>query len=277
VQSTVIDSATQMRLNVTVTDSASTGSRTVSVVNASPGGGTASLTNGFTVSNPVPTLTGLSVQNGARLQTLSLALTGTKFVKGVTTVSLGTGVTATVTSVPSQTEMQISVTIDSSAALGTRNVLVSNPAPGGGSAQLADAFTINNPLPTITALVPESTMVGGTTASLQVDGTNFVPGSVVRVGAAPMTTVLVNRTRLTATIPSSELDTARSFSVSVFNTTPGGGISNTRNFIVRNPAPTLTSILPTSGSRLQTLNVVFTGTNYVQGITTVDFGGRTSL
>jgi hypothetical protein len=268
----MIDSATQMRLNVAVTDSAATGARTISVVNAAPGGGTSSLTNAFTVTNPVPTLTGLSVQNGNRLQTLPVTLTGTRFVKGATTVSLGAGITVTTTAVQSPTEMLVTLVIDSSAALGARNVLVTNPVPGGGSAQLASAFTVNNPLPTITTLIPESTMVGSASASLEVNGTEFIQGSVVRLGSLAMTTALVNRNRLTATIPVSELDTARSFAVTVFNPTPGGGTSNTRNYTVKNPAPTLASILPASGSRLQTMNVVFTGTNFVAGVSTVDCG-----
>ena len=277
VQSTVIDSATQMRLTIIVTDSAATGPRTVSVANASPGGGTASLLNGFTVTNPIPTLTGLSLQNGARLQTLTLTLTGTKFVKGATIVSLGTGIGVTATTVQSQTELQATLTIDSSAILGPRNVMVTNPAPGGGSAQLADAFTVNNPVPTVTTLVPESTLVAAASTALQVNGTNFVPGSVVWLGSDSMATALVDRTRLTATIPASALDSARSYLVTVRNPAPGGGSSNTRNFIVRNPAPTLASINPASGSRLQTLNVVFTGTNFVSGVSTVDFGGADVL
>ncbi len=273
VQSAVIDSATQMRLTIVVTDSAATGPRTVSVANASPGGGTASLLNGFTVTNPIPTVTGLSVQNGVRLQTLTLTLTGTKFVKGATVVSLGTGIGVTAITVQSQTELQATLTIDSNAALGPRNVMVTNPAPGGGSAQLAEAFTVNNPVPTVTTLLPESTLVAAASTSLQVNGMNFVPGSVLRLGTDSIATVLVNRTRLTATIPASALDSARSYVVTVFNPAPGGGISNTRNFIVRNPAPTLTSINPASGSRLQTLNIVFTGTNFIPGVSTVDFGG----
>ncbi len=274
VLNTVIDSAKQIRLNVTVTDTAATGPSAVSVINAGPGGGTATLTNGFNVTNPVPTLSGISVQNGSRLQTLAMTLTGTRFINGVTTVSLGTGIAVNSTLVQSQTEVLIGFVIDSSAVLGPRSVTVSNPAPGGGSAQLLDAFTVNNPLPTITTLAPESTLVGGAGTSLQVNGTNFVPGSVVRLGALSLSTALVNRTQLTATIPASEIDTARSLSVSVFNSTPGGGVSNTRTFTVRNPAPSLVSITPSTGSRLQTLNVVFDGTNFVPGVSTVSFGGE---
>ncbi|MGH7449817.1 MAG: hypothetical protein ACRENG_00575, partial [bacterium] len=39
-----------------------------------------------------------------------------------------------------------------------------------------------------------------------------------------------------------------------------------------NPVPTLTSVKPVGGERLQTLDVVLTGTNFVNGVTTVSFG-----
>jgi hypothetical protein len=41
---------------------------------------------------------------------------------------------------------------------------------------------------------------------------------------------------------------------------------------VNNPAPTLTSISATSGSRLQTLVVTFTGTHFMSGVSSVSFG-----
>src|SRR5439155_605551 len=43
-------------------------------------------------------------------------------------------------------------------------------------------------------------------------------------------------------------------------------------FTINNPAPTLTSISPTSGNLSQTLDIVFNGTNYISGVTTVSFG-----
>jgi hypothetical protein len=273
VTNTVIDSSTQIRITVTVTDTASTGLRTVSVENAGPGGGQASLTDGLMVTNPLPTFTGLSLQNGSRLDSLTITLTGSNFVQGVTNASLGANITVYAVNVQNQGEMVVGFTIDSGAALGPRDVTVSNPEPGGGSATLSNAFTVNNPIPTIISLAPESTLVGAVSASLQVDGTNFVPGSVVRLGTLELSTTLVDRTRVTATIPASELDTARSYSISVFNPAPGGGVSNTSAFIVANPVPTLASIAPPSGSRLQTLDVVFTGTNFVPNVTEVDFGG----
>jgi hypothetical protein len=270
---TNIDSTNQLRVTATIAETAATGPHHVILTNAPPGGGPDTLKNGLTINNPVPTLTGLSVQNATRLQTMSLILAGTRFINNVTTVVLGSGITSVSAVAESPTQLRVGFTVDSSAALGPRNVDVINPAPGGGTSSLVGALTINNPTPSITTISPESTMVGGSALQMTVSGTNFVPGAVVRLAGRALTSTLVNRTRMTATVAASDIDTARSFVVDVTAPTPGGGTSNTKNFIVQNPVPTLASVVPASGSRLQTLDVTFTGTKFVPGFTQVDFGG----
>ncbi len=270
---TTIDSTTQLRVTATVAETAATGPHHVILTNAPPGGGPDTLKNGLTINNPAPTLTGLSVQNATRLQTLFITLTGTRFINNVTTVVLGSGITFVATVAESPTQLRVGFTVDSSAALGPRNVKVTNPAPGGGSDSLVGALTISNPIPSITTISPESTMVGGGALQMTVTGTNFVPGAVVRLGGRALTSIVVDRTRMTATVAVSDIDTARSSVVDVNAPTPGGGTSNTKNFIVQNPVPTLASLAPASGSRLQTLDVTFTGTKFIPGFTQVDFGG----
>jgi hypothetical protein len=268
-----IDSASQLRANITVTDTAATGARNVIVTNGAPGGGPDTLKGGFTIQNPVPTLTGLSLQNAARLQTVSFTLAGTNFISGVTQVFLGNNISFGSVVAETPTLLRVGMTVDSAAVLGPRDVTVSNPAPGGGSATIVSALTINNPIPSITTIAPESTAVNGPSLQLAVTGTNFVPGCVVRLGGRTLVSTLVNRTRMTATVLASDIDTARSFVVDVFAALPGGGASNSKNFVVQNPIPALTSVAPASGSRLQTLDVMFTGKNYLAGVTTVDWGG----
>ncbi len=277
VNSATIDSANQMRINVTVTDSAAPGVRSIIVTNRPPGGGSDTLKGEFQVLNPEPTLTGLSVQNGFRLQTISMTLTGTGFIGGTTSVNFGPGITVTSVIAETQTQLRVNLFIDSSAALGPRDILLTNPAPGGGADTLKNAFTVSNPMPTVTAIAPDSALVKSGALMLTVTGNNFVPGSTIRFGALPLTTTLVSRSRLTATIPASELDSARSFAVDVSTPTPGGGTSNSKTFNVQNLKPTLTGIAPANGVRLQTLDVVFTGTNFAAGVSTVNFTGTDIL
>jgi len=62
----------------------------------------------------------------------------------------------------------------------------------------------------------------------------------------------------------------------LYNGSPTGNLLASeraiRFFTTWNPTPTLTGILPTSGNRLQALQVVFTGTNYISGVSSVSFG-----
>src|SRR5262249_43600876 len=58
-----------------------------------------------------------------------------------------------------------------------------------------------------------------------------------------------------------------------FNAATNTSTSLTVNY----PAPTLASINPTSGNLSQTLNVTFTGTNYLSGVTTVSFGANITV
>jgi len=271
INNAAIDSATQMHINATVTDSAAAGVRPIIVTNRPPGGGSDTLKGVFQILNPDPTLTGLSVQNGFRLQTIFMTLTGTGFISGTTSVDFGDSITVTSTIIENQTQLRVNLFIDSNAVLGPRNIVLANLAPGGGADTLKSAFTVSNPMPTVTAIAPDSAQVKSSPLVLTVTGTNFVPGSAMRFGALSLTTTLVSRSRLTATIPASELDTARSFSVDVITPTPGGGTSNSKTFNVQNLKPTLTGIAPASSARLQTLDVVFTGTNFVPGVSTVGF------
>ena len=60
--------------------------------------------------------------------------------------------------------------------------------------------------------------------------------------------------------------------------TSAGLASATSNaFTINNPAPTLTSIAPTSGNLNQTLNVVFTGTNFISGVSSVNVGANITV
>jgi hypothetical protein len=55
VNSQTVVSATQIVVNITISGSAATGGRDVTVTNLHPGGGTATLTNGFTIDTSTPT------------------------------------------------------------------------------------------------------------------------------------------------------------------------------------------------------------------------------
>jgi hypothetical protein len=112
-------------------------------------------------------------------------------------------------------------------------------------------------------------------------GTNlYLPGETTKVNVGDSITVnslTVELQKVTAnlTIRAGAATGPREFSV----TTTGllGGTSNSKIFTVNNPAPTLTSISPTSGNRGQTLNVVFAGSNFISGVSSVSFGSDITI
>jgi len=118
------------------------------------------------------------------------------------------------------------------ATAGTANVTVFNPAPGGGAPDTA-TFTITNPSPTITTISPSTTVAGSGGFTLTITGTNFVTNSVVRWNGSPRTTTFVSSTVLTATIPASDVATAGTANVTVFNPAPGGGESGAVTFTIQ--------------------------------------------
>jgi len=223
--------------------------------------------------NPVPTLSSLVPASGNRLQTLDVVFTGTNFINGVTTVNVGSDITVNSTIITSATTLTANLTISANAATGPRNFSVTNSGPGGGTST-AQTFTVNNPAPTLSSLVPAS---GNRLQTLDVvfTGTKFISG-VTTVNAG--SDITVNSTTVTSTmtltanltISANAATGPRNFSVT--NSGPGGGTSAAQTFTVNNPAPTLTNLAPNSGNVGQTLNVVFTGTNFISGVTTVNAG-----
>lgn len=132
---------------------------------------------------------------------------------------------------------------------------------GGGS---TPPPTTSNPAPAMTALTPVQARVGQNKFDLNVIGSNFVEGAVVRWGGVSRTTRRVSATHLVTEISASEVTTPRTVQVSVLNPAPGGGTSTNLPFEVIHYAPTVNSLSPRSvtvGGAAFTLTVG--GANYL--------------
>lgn len=90
----------------------------------------------------------------------------------------------------------------------------------------------SNPVPITTSILPTSVVAGSSGFTLTVNGTNFISSSVVQFNGSDRSTTFVNSTQLTAQILISDLVTAGTFPITVFNPSPGGGTSNPQNFTV---------------------------------------------
>ena len=100
-------------------------------------------------------------------------------------------------------------------------------------------------LPVLTSLSISSTAAGGPSFTFTLIGTGFASGSTVLWNGRTRPTSFSSATRLTATIPASDLATSDAASITVVNPTPGGGTSNALTFTVTTgpftPAPAISA------------------------------------
>jgi hypothetical protein len=225
---TTFNSSTQLTAAITAADILTAGIVNVTVTNPSPGGGTSNPPAQFTVNNVQPVLTTLSPTStlaGSTAFTLTVNGNAGSFVTGAVVSFNGTPKTTTFVN---SSQLTANVTAADVATAGKVNVIVTNPAPAvGPSAALT--FTINNPVPTISAATAagQNHVAGGAAFTLTVTGTNFVTGtneaSVISFNGKVETTTFVSGTQITASIPAADVATAGTFNVLVTNPGPGGG------------------------------------------------------
>lgn len=199
--------------------------------------------------NPVPTLTSISPTSAtAGGVAFTLTAYGTNFISS-SVVRWG-GANRTTTFVDS-TQLTAAIPASSIANGGTANVTVFNPTPGGGSTTPL-TFTVENPVPTLLLLTPSSAVAGTSAFTLTLDGSGFVPASVVQWNGTPRTTTFLSGARLRAAITASDIATPTTVPVTVFNPTPVGGTSNDLTFTILAAQPlaiTTTQLPPSSGGK----------------------------
>jgi len=261
-RSTTLVSSTELRASVNAADIATVGSASVTVYNAPPGGGTsANLT--FTISNPLPTITGLS-PNSALVGSSAVVVTvnGAYFVNGSIVTWNGANLTTTYVSA---TQLRATIPAANLVVAGAFNIAVVNVPTGGGTSN-AEPFYVGNQVPTVSSISPTTAVQNGPAFNLIVNGTRFFSGSVVRWGGQSRPTTLVSSTQVTAAIPATDLATVGPVSITVYNPEVGGGASGAQTFNVNNPMPVISSLAPvaaTAGELGLTLTV--NGSNFVTG------------
>jgi hypothetical protein len=130
--------ATQVTAQFVIAASATT--QQISVTNLN--GTSNSVTFGI-----VPTLTSISPASNPAGLTVPVTLTGTSLT-GATSINAGAGITATIVSVVSSTQINASFVITAAAAQGNRNITVTTP----GGTTGAVVFNVLPPPPTITSI-----------------------------------------------------------------------------------------------------------------------------
>ena len=274
VNSTTYVNSTTLTVNVSISSSAATGTRTFTVTN----GDRSTATSGsiFTVSG-APTVTAVSPTSrgqGATNQTLTI--TGTNFVSGATTAFSTNGITVNSTTFNSATSLTVNVSISGSATPGTRTITVTN---GDGSTATSGSIFTVNAAPTVTAVSPTSRGEGATAQNLTVTGTGFQSGATTTFSGTGITvnsTTFVNATTLTVNVTIAGGATVGTSTITVTN--PDAGSATSGSIFTVNAAPTVTAVSPTSrdaGAVSQSLTV--TGTGFVSGATTSFSGSNITV
>ncbi|MFT3914336.1 MAG: hypothetical protein QM704_09530 [Anaeromyxobacteraceae bacterium] len=205
-----------------------------SVLVTASAGGVSSGPASLALQNPIPTLTACAPASAVLgAGALTVTVTGAGFVPGAAV--RWNGATRS-TAFVGAAELTATLAAGDLAAAGTAQVTVANPDPGG-AVSTAKVFTVENPAPTVTATSPTSVAAGSGAFTLTVDGSGFVPSSVVRWNAADRATTYVSATRLTAAIPADAVAAEASVQVTVMNGAPGGGTSSPRALAVTGAAP----------------------------------------
>lgn len=261
-------SATQIEVMVPGTLITTGGSVEVAVTNPEPGGGTSNM-QPFTILNPMPTISALSTPSAILgSSALSVQITGANFIPATTVVI---GATELKTAVLTPTQLTVAVPESALATSGVFAIKAVNPGPGGGASNSLE-FTVNNPVPALSSLSLDNSLVGTTALPLTVHGNNFVSGTKVHFGAEELTAQIMSGGELSIVVPETLLAQAALLQVSVSNPGPGGGASNSLEFSVKNPAPMITTLSTdnvSAGASDFTLQI--TGAHFAPGAS-VEFG-----
>ena len=128
---------------------------------------------------------------------------------------------------------------------------------------LAVTAAAQNPVPsTNQPLVPEAVATGGVGFTLTVNGTGFVPASVVSWNGSPRATTYVSGSKLTAMILTSDIAVPSTATVTVSNPSPGGGISDPLFFPISAPETSVSfsqSDFLSAGGNIQVVTADFDG------------------
>ncbi|MBK7367604.1 MAG: T9SS type A sorting domain-containing protein [Candidatus Eisenbacteria bacterium] len=105
--------------------------------------------------------------------------------------------------------------------------------------------------PAASGITPSFKSVGDAAFTLTVNGSGFIPCSIVRVDGSDRVTTYVSATQLTAAIPATDLLSGGTRNVTVFNSAPGGGTTAAQALIVSGTPdttpPTVTLTSPVGG------------------------------
>ncbi len=179
----------------------------------------------FASTPSIASITPSSVNAGS--SSFSIVINGSAFAPSSTVQFNGSQLALVV--VNSSSMITATVPADAVSLYGAYSVTVAN---GGLATSSAATFTVNNPVPSLSALSVSRAVQMSNSASLTLTGTNFVPSSQVVFDGNTISTSYINATTLSATIPANLLTQFGDFNMYVSNPAPGGGDTNAMVFTI---------------------------------------------
>jgi hypothetical protein len=206
----------------------------------------------FTVKSPVPVVNSIAPISGDSGTTVSATIAGSNFIVGViqsvrlTKAGADDIIATGVTVSPSQITCTFPLPAASAATIGQWDVNVTNI--DGQYGIKSGAFTVTAPAPTVTGITPISGDAG-TTVSVTIAGTNFIPGTIPAVSlsksgetdiiATGVTVISPTQITCTLSLPAPSGTNLGAWDVSVKNPDGKTGTKSSA-FTVNANTPTLT-------------------------------------
>jgi hypothetical protein len=116
------------------------------------------------------------------------------------------------------------------------SITITSPQAVNGSVVVPVTLRLDYPSPTLTSVNPASAPIGSGATTVTLTGSNFVNSAKAQFGDTILETTFVDSTQLTAVIPAGNLTNVGTYTIMVFNPSPGGGTSSAL-FSVIDPNP----------------------------------------
>jgi uncharacterized protein (TIGR03437 family) len=218
----------------------------------------------FQGGNPLPVITSVfpaSLVSQSVTTDLGLVVSGTGFMKEAT-VKFNGAPLATDQVFPPTNHVSATVPAGYLASPQLVSIWVENPLPNGGPSNVL-TLKIDELPQTLTSIFPTSVPASSALFSMQIKGTNFTSASVVVVDGTPVATTMQSSTALIAAVPTSRVASGGLTTIMVQGTF---SLSNAQILTVRNPAPSLESVSPTSvAAGTPPFQLTVRGDNFVPG------------
>jgi len=130
-----------------------------------------------------------------------------------------------------------------------------------------------SPIPEITSITPDNALRGSGEIKIDIEGSRFITSSIAYLDNQPLGTTFTDNHHIHAAVSGEKLLRAGTFSIKVSNPSPDGGTSNSINFTVNNPPPSITALDPAEAvAGTSGLTVLINGTGFFED-TEIFFGG----